>query len=153
MKKLSITTRIVLIATIPLLAFIIMGAIIVEQQNSERQVLKSMQQNTRLFTSTSRLMGDLQRERGRTALLHSGGATLADVVDLRKKTDDGFKDWGESLKNADLADSKALEAAKSVPQVLAGSGKRTNSLIRASVTRPFRIIQPSSRRSSTFSRI
>ncbi len=103
MKKLSITARIAMICTIPLVSFVILGVVTVLQQNTERVALKEMQMNIQLFSSTSELIGTLQRERGRTALFHAGGSGVGDVAELRKKSDEALQSWQRHLRESSMA--------------------------------------------------
>jgi methyl-accepting chemotaxis protein len=124
MRKLSITARIALIGTVPLLSFIIMGIAIVVQQNNERQLISEMQQNIRLFISTSTVIGHVQRERGRTALFHAGGASFADIMELRKKTDEALQPWQKLLDANKFLAPKTLQGARAVPGLLTDIRKR-----------------------------
>ncbi len=121
MKNLSIAARIILICTIPLLAFATMGVISVIQQNDERRLIVEMQRNIRLFSSTSQFIAHLQRERGRTALFHSNGASVGEITELRKQTDDALRSWQEALKGSSL--SKGQSEAAAVPGNVAGIRK------------------------------
>ncbi|MHC1744392.1 MAG: methyl-accepting chemotaxis protein [Syntrophobacteraceae bacterium] len=118
MKKLSIAARIAMICTIPLLSFVILGVVTVVQQNNERLVLKEMEKNIHLFSSTSAFVGSLQRERGRTALFHAGGSAFADVADLRKKSDETMVVWQKDLRESSMVGAKGGKEALTVPGAL-----------------------------------
>jgi methyl-accepting chemotaxis protein len=118
MKKLSIAARIAMICTIPLVSFVILGVVTVVQQNNERLVLKEMEKSIHLFSSTSALVGALQRERGRTALFHAGGSTFADVADLRKKSDEALTPWQKDLRESSMAEAKGGKEVSTVPTAL-----------------------------------
>lgn len=118
MKRLSITARIVLISSIPLLSFLSLGSLNVVQQNNERQLMNEMQQSIHLFGATSSLIGHLQRERGRTAMFHAGGASAADVLALRNKTDESLQLWQHNLLGIRPAGFTPQKEATDLPQTL-----------------------------------
>lgn len=117
MKNLSIRTRIYMISVVSLLAFVTVAAIYVYEQYRTRLSIVAMQTDNRLFSFTSKLIGDLQYERGKTALFHAGGANLSELEDFRKKSDDGVRAMLAALRRSSL--DKSEGKITSIPDVLA----------------------------------
>lgn len=95
--RLSVASRIAFIGVVPLIMIIVLSFFVVSGHMSERKILHSMQSNIVVFNHTSELIGHLQRERGRTAVYLSGGASFEDIKALRSKTDGALETWKKSL--------------------------------------------------------
>ncbi len=110
MKKFSLTVaqRIAIIGIVPLIMIFILSIMVVSGQLQERTVLHAMQTNIKIFNHTSELIGHLQRERGRTAVYLSGGTTLDDVQELRKKTDPALNDWKKEINKLRISKKEFL---------------------------------------------
>jgi methyl-accepting chemotaxis protein len=98
-----------IIGFVPLIVLVIISFINVKAQLDEYAVVKSMGKNTHLFLETSFLMGQLQKERGRTSVFLSGGTDLNDVKNFRSETDKQFDAWLVALKNEKVQNRKVIE--------------------------------------------
>lgn len=94
----KIIYRIIILGLLPLVAFLSSLFFVINQKLDEKNIFQEMVANIQLFSSTSSLIADLQRERGGTALYLSGGSELSIVENLRKKTDNSLKIFTDSLK-------------------------------------------------------
>ncbi len=126
MTKLSIRNRIYLICAVPLMAFIVMAAINVYQKYELRREILDMEKNLQLFSSVSRLIGDLQYERGKTAMFATGNMELGVVQEQRKKTDEALHAMFEALRDARLGKIGSRNIIDSIPGVLAKIRKESN---------------------------
>ena len=118
MIHLSIRNRIYLICVVSLLAFVTMVVINVYQQYQVRLSIVDMQKNTTLFSAASHLIGNLQKERGKTALFHAGGVNPGALEEQRKKTDVGLRAMLQAFRASSLARGKNQGKVTSIPKVL-----------------------------------
>lgn len=116
--KLNVLKRIILVVVIPLVALSGLSFVAVKREIAEYGILKDMEKNVRLLVVTSRLIGHLQRERGRTAMYLTGGTTREDIRNLRGKTDEALPEWEAALASARLGDDRALGYVKNLQQAL-----------------------------------
>lgn len=101
----KIMHRILLVGFIPLAAFLIITGLNLSQLLTDYGTFTKMGKNIHLFRASSALVGHLQRERGATALLLTGGMTLPEVQDLRKKTNAAIADFERTLHGSVLPDT------------------------------------------------
>jgi methyl-accepting chemotaxis protein len=85
--KLRILHKCLLVGLLPLVAFLLVGGLQLSQQLEENAVITEMSGNIGLFQTSSALIAQLQRERGRTALFLAGGSTVDELRSYREKTD------------------------------------------------------------------
>ena len=109
MKKLSIARRILILGLVPLLAMTVFGIVNAVRQINEYKVVSNMTKNSHLFLETSYLMGELQKERGRTSIFLAGGTDLKDLMNYRNKTDEQFASWLVSLADEKVSNKETIE--------------------------------------------
>lgn len=102
----KIVHRILLIGLLPLLAFLGATGVYLNQKLEDRAIFQEMERNIRLFRGISILIGDLQRERGGTALFLTGGTDQSVVRGLRDKTDASLAPLKADLDSSLLPESK-----------------------------------------------
>ena len=107
----KIVHRILCIGLLPLLAFLGATGVYLNQKIEDRNIFQEMERNIHLFRSISVLIGDLQRERGGTALFLTGGANQVAVRNLHDKTDASFPPFKEALASSLLPENKKNELA------------------------------------------
>lgn len=113
----KIMHRILFVGFVPLVAFLIITGVNLSQLLTDYSTFTKMGKNIHLFRASSTLVGHLQRERGATALLLTGGMTFSEVQDLRKKTDAAIADFERTLQNSVLSDSVKQEHAHVAQQL------------------------------------
>jgi len=113
----KIVHRIFFIGLLPLLAFLGASGVYLNQKFEDRAIFQEMERNIHLFRSISILIGDLQRERGGTALFLTGGVDQTTVRSLRDKTDINLVPLKAALDSSLLPGNKKQELADIGQQV------------------------------------
>ncbi len=120
-NSLSVATRMTIIGIVPLIMIIILSYLMVSTQIKERVLLQTMKSNIVGFNNTSHVIGDLQRERGKTALFLVGNASFDEITTLRQKTDDSLKEFALNIKKLKLKNtdqiSELLKVIESMPSL------------------------------------
>ena len=101
----TIRQKVLIVGIIPLTGFCFALGAYLLQQKQEQVILREMQQNIELFKVSTVLIGNLQRERGRTALFLSGGCSKEDLNLYRKQTDGQVNEFEIALPRSVLAES------------------------------------------------
>ncbi len=125
--RLTIAQRIALIILIPLIVLVVQNTGSVRSQWNEYSVLTEMSENITLFEFTSELIGQLQRERGRTAVFLAGGTDLADLKEFRDQSEAAVPAWQVACDTARLPGTDCQKIKQSIPQQLADVRARYNS--------------------------
>ena len=81
-------------------------------------ILDSMEGNIEVLKTTSVLIGDLQRERGKTAVFLSGGTDYANVRKLQSATDEHMKIWKSSLVKLKVKNGKVVSGLSEIKSKL-----------------------------------
>lgn len=110
----KIIHKIIILGLLPLVAFLSSLLFVLNQKLDEQKVFHEMAENIQLFSATSSLVADLQRERGGTALYLSGGTELSNVEALQKKTNDSLNMFMSYLEQShinkkDISDIETIE--------------------------------------------
>lgn len=109
--KLTLRAKLVLIGVVPMLIVLALAYQIVATNLAETRTLRIMGDNALVMTETTSLIGDLQRERGRTALFHSGGSSFEDVQKLRSATDTRMAAWTKIMQKEKISNREAVTRA------------------------------------------
>ncbi len=104
--RLTLTKRIFLLGVVPLIVLVVLIVNNSLETLSVFKILDSMEGNIQVLKQTSVLIGDLQRERGKTAVYLSGGAAYKDVTKLQSATNEHMVIWKDSLVNLQIANDK-----------------------------------------------
>jgi len=95
----KISHKLIILVAIPLLSFVVLGMVYVNENIRQINIVEDMAKNTNLLISVSDLIHELQKERGRTSVFLSGGSR-DDMLSQRKETDSKILPVIESLKLA-----------------------------------------------------
>ncbi len=132
-----ITSKLALIAVVPLAAFCFQGWQNMRTSLEDRQIVKEMGANLVLVRACSDVVADLQRERGKTVLFRSGGIA-ADALDAqRAQTDKKIDPFLSSLGKARIDDSARKNAStvkRRLDEIRRGAAGRTPDQIRDDYT-------------------
>ena len=110
LNNMTIKQRILLVGIVPLVAFWCVVGILLARQIEDRRIFSEMRDNMTLFKASTILIGNLQRERGRTALFLSGGCSRQELQSFREKTDLTVPQFEAALVEAKLsAPTKAAQ--------------------------------------------
>jgi len=133
-NNLKTRTKLLLIILLPLLTLGILSANLIHDKSNTVSEMVSLQSNIKLSASVSRLVHELQKERGMTAgFLGSKGAQFSDtIVEQRKTTDQRLAELRQAIRTIQFD-----EASKTVETSLHKVMKNIEQLaeIRNSVTR------------------
>ena len=97
----KISSKLILLTTIPLIAFLAISILYAKISIDESDTVDKMSGNTQLFIAISDLVHELQKERGRTSIYLSGGSQ-DDMNSQRKLSDNQIKPVIDALKTANL---------------------------------------------------
>lgn len=114
MNNFSINLKLMILGTVPFVAFLVLAFAMIQGAWKEITVLRIMDNNAAVMVKTSALIGDLQRERGRTALFLSGGVSLQDVKQFRSKTDASMQLWEKAMKDERISYQEAVKEVQYV---------------------------------------
>ncbi|MBN2694511.1 nitrate- and nitrite sensing domain-containing protein, partial [bacterium] len=103
MKNIKILHKIIIIALIPMITTIFLTYKNVVDMLKEKTILQQMSLNVDLSEKTSILIGELQKERGKTAVYLSGGGDLSEVGVARENSNSKIDDWKKSLENSSIS--------------------------------------------------
>lgn len=112
-SNLSLWQKLVILASIPLLALIILSVITLNSEYRDYKLILDTKMNSNLTTSTSGLIHELQKERGKSSLFVGGAISASEIEAQRKLTDDKNSLFSEALKDAHIDAeyiSKAINA-------------------------------------------
>ena len=82
----KISHKLIVLVTIPLLAFFILSMMFINVNIKESKIVDDMAGNTKLMIAISDLIHELQIERGRTSVFLSGGSQ--DEMNVQRKSSD-----------------------------------------------------------------
>jgi methyl-accepting chemotaxis protein len=106
------------LGVVPMLVILGLAFLMVRGVWRETIILQIMTDNTAVMVETSHLIGDLQRERGRTALMLSGGTNLSDVQGYRARTDEQLARWRAAMATERIRDRRVVERAGTLMDTL-----------------------------------
>ena len=129
--NLSIRTRILITALLPLLLTLIGGIMVVVENVQASALARSMNRNVLCFQATTALITELQRERGRTSMFLTGVLTRAELDGQRSKTDAQLEAFQTALNVSSLS---GIEQRKYAPGILKLDALRSQ--IGATLTEP-----------------
>lgn len=113
-KNLSLWQKLVILASVPLLALVALSSITLNSEYKDYKLLLDTKMNSNLTTATSELIHEMQKERGKSSLF-VGGAVSADEVQTQRNLTEGKKAlFSEALKNARIDGKYASEVIKSL---------------------------------------
>jgi methyl-accepting chemotaxis protein len=121
-RGLPLSLKLVILATIPFLAFFFLAAGSLGKVVSDIEVYESMGSNIALIDSVSTLVTELQRERGRSAMFVGGGAAADELSARRGATDAALESFLTVVDKADIPETgkKAGRDAASYLDALRG---------------------------------
>ncbi|MDX9800585.1 MAG: methyl-accepting chemotaxis protein [Spirochaetia bacterium] len=91
MKKIPLRIKLLLLAAIPIAAFIVSGSISISQNLKDLKVIDTQKQYIEVIKINLELIADAQRERGSSSRFLAGGITSAELSALRTATDQDIK--------------------------------------------------------------
>ena len=109
LKGLTVAKKIALVGLLPLCFLLFSVGMDIRKSMQEMQTLEIMQNNVRVQTAASELIGHLQRERGRTSLFLNGGSSFEDVQKLRAASDASLPAWEKARAQARIGNNPLLE--------------------------------------------
>ncbi len=121
---LSIKSKLAILGIVPFIAFLILAGMQIGDEWKRAASLKTLEGNVAVLSGTSRLIGDLQRERGMTALFLGGGASVEKIRKLREATDEGLAAWSNDMPKLAVERPELMEYANAFPARLAALRSR-----------------------------
>lgn len=112
----KISHKLIALVAVPLLAFLVLGVIYINQNVNESKVVNDMDHNTKLLLTISDLIHELQKERGRTSVFLSGGSQ-EDMETQRKASDTKIPPVVQSLKLSTIANREKENTSKSISDI------------------------------------
>jgi methyl-accepting chemotaxis protein len=112
--RLTILHRILLVAAIPLVAFLSAEVFMIRNLLQEQAVVHEMDANIPAFAAASVLIDRLQKERGCTAMWLSGKADAAMLQELKTATDGAWQDFAPHLSTIILKNFLAVDSIRSL---------------------------------------
>lgn len=113
----NLKKRILLMALIPICAFLFIGIRIVYLSIIEHNIAKIQIANMNLFEKTSRLITCFQKERGMSAMFIEGGLSSEEIKSARSATDEAFKSFIPVLSQS-IISSEPTKRANEIPKLL-----------------------------------
>ncbi|HOQ93527.1 MAG TPA: hypothetical protein PKW26_07920, partial [Treponemataceae bacterium] len=99
-KSLSLRTKLLVLAAIPMLALFIAGVQSVYQDYMSWKIYDAQEKNIAFYTANLNLLDALQSERGSASRYASGIVTKAELERYQAKTDELVSPWFENLRKA-----------------------------------------------------
>jgi methyl-accepting chemotaxis protein len=121
----SMRIRILLVALLPLLAFVVQSTRLYRASQEEHDISESMHENITVLDSLSLAVHELQKERGISSLYASGGTDLASVTGQRALSDAKLKGVTLALAASTLPEEK-LSGARTELEALPELRKSTD---------------------------
>lgn len=87
-SNLKINTKIVLVSLVPLILFLIVGIMMILNNIEELHTAQIMDKNMELFQNASKLVNELQKERGKTSMFLSNTSSGQTEMNLQRQTTD-----------------------------------------------------------------
>jgi len=113
----SMRIRILLVALLPLLAFVVQSARLYRASLEEHDIAESMHENITVLDSLSLAVHELQKERGISSLYASGGTEMAVVSSQRSVSDRKLKGVADALAASVLPAEKLADARKALEEL------------------------------------
>lgn len=113
-KNLSLWQKLVILASVPLLALVALCFITLNNEYKDYKLLLDTKMNSNLTTATSVLIHEMQKERGKSSLFVGGAVSAAEVETQRKLTTDKKTVFSEALHKAGIDGKYVSEAVNSL---------------------------------------
>ena len=99
-KSLTLRTKLLVLAAVPMLSLFVAGVQSVSQHYTSWKIYEAQEKNIAFYTANLNLVDALQSERGSASRYASGIVTKAELERYQAKTDELISPWFENLRKA-----------------------------------------------------
>lgn len=117
MQQITLKMKLMLLALVSLVGISIFAFVNLKQNYDEYQIANLMRDSAKLLESSSALIHEMQKERGKSSLYINKAATLEELNQFRKETNAKLGNFNDDLKTSSLKEDVKKQAVDSLEKL------------------------------------